>query len=97
MKSNGLASDEPKKKGRRKWVRYEREHSNSMWHTDYKQLDDGRWFIAYQDDASRFVTGYGVFDNATTKNALAVLREAPEPRQAGIGRITAPSSTQTTK
>ena len=76
MKSNGLASDDLKKKGRRKWVRYEREHSNSMWHTDYKQLDDGRWFIAYQDDASRFVTGYGVFDHATAKNALAVLREA---------------------
>ena len=76
MKRNGLASDEPKKKSGRKWVRYEREHSNSMWHTDYKQLDDGRWFIAYQDDASRFVAGYGVFGNATTKNALKVLREA---------------------
>ena len=56
--------------------RYEREHSNSMWHTDYKQLDDGRWFIAYQDDASRFITGYGVFGHATTENAIAVLEEA---------------------
>ena len=40
-------------------VRYERTYSNSMWHTDYKLLDDGRWFIAYQDDASRFLTGFG--------------------------------------
>ena len=47
-----------------------------MWHTDYKQLTNGMWFIAYQDDASRFVTGYGVFTNATAKNALSVLREA---------------------
>ncbi len=47
-----------------------------MWHTDYKQLHDGRWFLCYEDDASRFVTGYGVFDAATTKNALRVLDEA---------------------
>ena len=41
-----------RKRGRRKWVRYERKHSNSMWHTDYKQLDDGRWLVSYEDDAS---------------------------------------------
>lgn len=76
MVENNLAMEEKRKKQRRKWIRYEREHSNSMWHTDFKQLDDGRWFIAYQDDASRFVTGYGVFENATTENALAVLDEA---------------------
>ena len=26
-----------------------------------------------RDNASRFVTGYGIFDNATTENALKVL------------------------
>ena len=29
--------------------------------------------IAYLDDASRFVVGYGVFDQSTTYNALSVL------------------------
>ena len=71
-----LASENPKKSRRRKWVRFERTHSNSMWHTDYKLLDDGRWFLCYEDDASRFVTGYGMFEHATTENALAVLDEA---------------------
>ena len=61
---------------RRKWIRYERKHSNSMWHTDYKQLDDGRWFISYEDDASRFVTGWGVFDKATAEHAMEVLDRA---------------------
>ena len=51
-------------------------YSNSMWHTDYKHLDDGRWFLCYEDGASRFVTGYGMFEHATTENALAVLEEA---------------------
>lgn len=76
MLDSGLASEEPGKKQRRKWVRYERKHSNSMWHTDYKQLDDGRWFVSYMDDASRFITGYGVFESATTENAIRVLEEA---------------------
>ena len=76
LKDAGFAREEPKKNKRRKWIRYEREHSNSLWHTDYKKLDDGRWFLCYEDDASRFVTGYGVFDEATTENALAVLEQA---------------------
>ena len=76
MKDAGFADTQPKKSRRRKWIRYEREHSNSMWHTDYKQLDDGRWFLCYEDDASRFVTGFGVFQEATTENALKVLDEA---------------------
>ena len=76
LRDEDLASENPKKSRRRKWVRFERTHSNSMWHTDYKLLDDGRWFLCYEDDASRFVTGYGMFEHATTENALAVLDEA---------------------
>ena len=63
LMDNGLASELGKRR-RRKWIRYERMHS--MWHTDYKQLDDG----SYEDDASRFVTGWGVFGEATTENAI---------------------------
>ena len=76
MREKGLASKQPKKSARRKWVRYERTYSNSMWHTDYKLLDDGRWFIAYQDDASRFIVGYGVFEEATGKHAVEVLKDS---------------------
>ena len=76
LRDAGIAEKQPKKSQRRKWIRYERTYSNSMWHTDYKQMDDGRWFLCYEDDASRFVTGFGVFQEATTENALAVLDEA---------------------
>ena len=76
LRDEELAERNPKKSRRRKWVRYERRYSNSMWHTDYAQLTDGRWFLAYMDDASRFITGYGVFSNATGANAIGVLREA---------------------
>ena len=80
LRDEGLAEAHPKKGGRRKWVRYERKYSNSLWHTDWKQIrgrmHDSRWFLCYEDDASRFVTGYGIFDNATAENALAVLEDA---------------------
>ena len=88
LRGEDLAAEQPKKGKRRKWIRYERTHSNSMWHTDYKQLDDGRWFLCYEDDASRFVVGYGVFERATTENALAVLEEA-------VGRHGKPASIMT--
>lgn len=42
-------------------------------------MHDGRWLLCYEDDASGFMTGYGVFDSAAaaaTKNALKVLDEA---------------------
>ena len=64
------------KSGQRKWVSYERKYSNSLWHAGYSQLDDGRWFIAYQDDASRFIVGFGVFEEAAGEHAVEVLKGA---------------------
>lgn len=76
LKEMNLASDEPKKRRRKKWIRYERTYSNSLWHTDWKYLDGMGWLIAYLDDASRFVVSYGLFDSATSENAVAVLKRA---------------------
>ena len=59
LRDGDLASGQPKKSKRRKWIRFERTYSNSMWHTDYKQLDDGRWFLCYEDDASGSLPGMG--------------------------------------
>ena len=42
LRENGLAERQPKKGQRRKWICYERTYSNSMWHTYYKQLHEGR-------------------------------------------------------
>ncbi len=71
----GLAKKEPKKSKQRKWVRWERRHSNSMWHTDYTEYN-GRQIILYEDDASRCIMGYGEFSNATTDNAISVFDDA---------------------
>jgi transposase InsO family protein len=72
----GLTTQSEKKIRRKKWVRYERYNSNSLWHTDYTETEQGEQIISYIDDASRFIVGYGKFPNATTDNALLVLRKA---------------------
>ena len=63
LKENGRAMPQLSKQRRRKWVRYERTHSMSLWHMDWKQLSDGRWWIAGEGDASRLIVGYGVFQS----------------------------------
>lgn len=77
LKEQGLAKDQPAKKNRRKWVRYERRHSNSLWHTDWFEYRN-RQYILYEDDASRLITGYGEFRNATTENSIHVFDSATE-------------------
>ena len=60
LREEGLALSEPKKRGR-KWIRYEREHSNSLWHADWHKVKDPRWkdqwLVCYEADASRFMVG----------------------------------------
>jgi len=76
LKEAGRALLQPSKQKRRKWVRYERTHSMSLWHMDWKQLSDGRWWIAAEDDASRLIVGYVVFQEATAEHTIHVLKQA---------------------
>jgi putative transposase len=76
MKSMGIARDEPRKRVRKKWIRYERKYSNSLWHTDWKLIDGYGWIIAYLDDASRFIVGYALFKEPTSEHAVEVLDRA---------------------
>ncbi len=78
LRDEGLAVSEPHKQRRRKWIRYEREHSNSLWHTDWHKIKDerwwkGRWLICYEDDASRFIAGHGVYPTLTSPYSVEVL------------------------
>ena len=69
-----LAKEEHRKKNRRKWVRYERKHSNSLSHTDWFE-HKSRQSIIFIDDASRFITSHGEFDNANTDNSLKIFKK----------------------
>jgi len=84
MKQEGIAITQPNKSRKRKWIRYERKHSNSLWHIDWSMFQ-GKWLIAILDDASRLIVGYGLFNNATQNNSIAVMQQAikqyGKPRQ----------------
>lgn len=75
LKEYKLANTEPKKQRRKKWVRYERRHSNSLWHADWFERDR-KQIILLEDDASRLLVGFGVFKRATARNARTVLEKA---------------------
>ncbi len=74
---SGKVKATTKKIRRKKWVRYERRHSNSLLHTDFCEIE-GKQLISYLDDASRYILSHGMFDEATTDNALLVLRSGIE-------------------
>lgn len=80
MRENGLVTPSPAKSRRRKWIRYERRYSNAMWHTDWHAMKHPRFrglnLITYLDDASRCVVAARLFREATSENAVTVLREA---------------------
>ena len=40
MKSNNLAVNSPAKSRKHKWIRFERLHSNAMWHTDWHAMEE---------------------------------------------------------
>lgn len=75
LKKEGLAKDEPHKQKRRKWIRYERRYSNSLWHADWFE-EHQEQIILFEDDASRLITGYGIFSKANMENTNQVLKQA---------------------
>ncbi len=71
----GLAKENPNKKKRRKWVRYERQHSLSAAHMDWHDNDYGKKVCAIEDDASRSILVGGEFDHGYEKNSILVFEE----------------------
>lgn len=79
LKESGYVKEEPKKQRRRKWVRYERKHSLSLYHMDwFEDVEEGMQILLIEDDASRFISGWGIFENATASNSVLVLKESIE-------------------
>jgi len=72
LDEQGLTDPCPKRRGKRKYVRYQWPISNYMWHCDWSEYK-GKQYCIFIDDRSRKIMAAGVFDNATTKNALFVL------------------------
>ena len=64
-----------KRRGQRKYVRYQWPISNYMWHCDWSQLKD-KQYCAFIDDRSRKIMAAGEFSNATKENTSFVFYQA---------------------
>lgn len=71
----GLTEPCVKRRGQRKYVRYEWPLSNFMWHTDWSEFEK-KQYCAFIDDKSRKIMAAGAFSNATKENTLFVFYQA---------------------
>ena len=89
MKEQGLVAASDAKSCQKKWLQYERIYSNAMWHAGWHEMKDPRFrglkLATYLDDASRCMVAAQVFTEATSENAVAVLRDV-------IGRFGTPAT-----
>jgi putative transposase len=65
----------PKRRGQKKYVRYQWPISNFMWHCDWT-FYKGKWYLTFIDDRSRRIMAAGEFDNANEDNAIFLLHQA---------------------
>jgi putative transposase len=65
----------PKRRGQRKYVRFQWPISNFMWHCDWSQYKR-KWYLTYIDDRSRRIMAAAEFDNANEENAIFLLHQA---------------------
>jgi transposase InsO family protein len=77
---NGLASENKKKKRRRKpWIRYERKHSLTAAHLDWHTSKvNGKEICVVLDDSSRFILAGGEYAAATGEAGVDLVREVLE-------------------
>jgi len=74
LDENNLSAPCPKRRGQRKYCSYRWPSCLMTLHTDWTHCPiTGKDFIAFIDDHSRFIVGYGLYNGATTENTLYCL------------------------
>jgi transposase InsO family protein len=85
LRSSGLNHPLTKPRIKRTYRRWQRMHSNSLWHCDLK-LVPPKWLMGILDDHSRFVPGSELFDEGTAENVIwlfdRAVHEFGKPREA---------------
>lgn len=74
LNKNNLTKDYQSKKKRVKYIRFQRDHSNSLWqidHSDQKIKD--KWLISIIDDCSRYSLGLFAVNRVTTEIVTKLL------------------------
>lgn len=75
IKANGFSRGSKIENKRIHWVKWQREHPDSLWQLDATQQDDGTWLLNVIDDCSRYCFGIRHFQTMTTEGVTAYLEE----------------------
>jgi transposase InsO family protein len=75
LKENSLITRTYKPRRQRTYIRFQREHPDSLWQTDITNYAN-QYLIAFLDDCSRYVPSASLCLKATTDNVLETLEEA---------------------
>jgi transposase InsO family protein len=76
LKKNKLTNPSKRKKKRIKYIRFEREHPNTMWQIDHSQHKiKNKWLISIVDDHSRYSIGLFAVNRVTTDVVTCILDE----------------------
>src|SRR3989339_1055563 len=75
LDEQGLTEPCEKRRGQRKYVRFQWPISNYPWHTDWSQYKN-KWYLSFIDDRSRKIMASGEFNNANEENTIFLLYRA---------------------
>ena len=75
IKSKGLSRGSKIENMRIHWVKWQRDHPDSLWQMDGSPLEDGSWILPIIDDCSRYNIGIRKFKNITTRIVTNFLEE----------------------
>lgn len=75
IKNTGLSRGSKIENMRIHWVKWQRNHPDSLWQMDGSQLKDCSWILPIIDDCSRYNVGMKKFRTITTKRVTNFLEE----------------------
>lgn len=93
LDEQGLTEPCEKRRGQRKYVRYQWPLSNYMWHVDWSEYK-GKQYVAFIDDRSRKIMAAGVFSNANKENTLFVFYQAVLTNEVSPVKVLSDKGTQ---
>ena len=75
IKANGFSRGSKIENKRIHWVKWQRDHPDSLWQLDGHKDEEGNWLLPIIDDCSRYCVGIKKFKTITTKKVTKYLEE----------------------
>lgn len=75
IKANGLSRGSKIENKRIHWVKWQREHPDSLWQIDGHKDDEGNWLLPVVDDCSRYCIGISKYETLTVDGVTDYLEK----------------------